>query len=123
MIDVDARALGIPLLTARCLSATLTRGMGTGGEFSIACKVIEQEKEALSQNSTVLISSFYSPTRRDGGGATEGSAARDAGALLCLLSHALQLEKGRHAQAEQALAELRKHAMRSSHYLMILFYR
>ena len=50
VIDVDARALGDSIADRKMpIGRTLTRGMGTGGEFSIARKAIEQEKEALSQ--------------------------------------------------------------------------
>ena len=116
VIDVDARALGDSIADRKMpIGRTLTRGMGTGGEFSIARKAIEQEKEALAQkldgiDIVFLLAGLGGGT---GGGATPEVAriARDAGALVfAFCPMPFSWEKGRHAQAEEALAGLRKHA-------------
>ena len=50
VIDVDARALADSIADRKMpIGRTLTRGMGTGGEFSIARKAMEQEKDALAK--------------------------------------------------------------------------
>jgi len=116
VIDVDARALADSIADRKMpIGRTLTRGMGTGGEFSIARKAMEQEKDALAKqldgvDMVFLLAGLGGGT---GGGATPEVArvARDAGALVfAFCPMPFSWEKGRHAQAEDAMAELRKHA-------------
>ena len=87
VIDVDARALADSIADRKMpIGRTLTRGMGTGGEFSIARKAMEQEKDALAKqldgvDMVFLLAGLGGGT---GGGATPEVArvARDAGALV-----------------------------------------
>ena len=47
-IDVDSRALGESNATAKLMIGRRhTRGMGTGGEFSLARKIAEEEKDLI----------------------------------------------------------------------------
>ena len=116
VIDVDSRALGDSIADRKMpIGRTLTRGMGTGGEFSIARKAMENEKEALAaqldgMDIVFLLAGLGGGT---GGGATPEIAriARDAGAIVfAFCPMPFSWEKARHTQAESALAELRKHA-------------
>ena len=116
VIDVDSRALGDSIADRKMpIGRTLTRGMGTGGEFSIARKAMENEKEALAaqldgMDIVFLLAGLGGGT---GGGATPEIAriARDAGAIVfAFCPMPFSWEKARHTQAENALAELRKHA-------------
>ena len=116
VIDVDSRALGDSIADRKMpIGRTLTRGMGTGGEFSIARKAMENEKEALAaqldgMDIVFLLAGLGGGT---GGGASPEIAriARDAGAIVfAFCPMPFSWEKARHTQAENALAELRKHA-------------
>ena len=116
VIGVDSRALGDSIADRKMpIGRTLTRGMGTGGEFSIARKAMENEKEALAaqldgMDIVFLLAGLGGGT---GGGATPEIAriARDAGAIVfAFCPMPFSWEKARHTQAENALAELRKHA-------------
>ena len=116
VIDVDSRALGDSIADRKMpIGRTLTRGMGTGGEFSIARKAMENEKEALAaqldgMDIVFLLAGLGGGT---GGGATPEIAriARDAGAIVfAFCPMPFSWEKARHTQAENALTELRKHA-------------
>ena len=89
--------------------------MGTGGEFALARKAIEEEKDLARQklegiDVVFLLAGLGGGT---GGGAVPVVArlAREAGALVFAFTPLpFSWEKGRHAQAEECLAELRKHA-------------
>ena len=116
VIDVDSRALGDSIADRKMpIGRTLTRGMGTGGEFSIARKAMENEKDSLAaqldgMDIVFLLAGLGGGT---GGGASPEIAriARDAGAIVfAFCPMPFSWEKARHTQAENALAELRKHA-------------
>ena len=116
VMDVDGRALSDSIASEKlAFGRRHTRGMGTGGEFALARKAIEEEKDLVRQklegiDVVFLLAGLGGGT---GGGAVPVVArlARDAGALVFAFTPLpFSWEKGRHAQAEECLAELRKHA-------------
>jgi cell division protein FtsZ len=115
-VDVDARALGDSIASEKmAIGRTLTRGMGTGGEASLARKAIEDEKDKIrkSLEGVDLVFLLAGLGGGTGGGATPEIAklARETGALVFAFAPMpFSWEKGRHAQAEESLAELRKFA-------------
>jgi len=115
-IDVDARALGDSIASEKmAIGRTLTRGMGTGGEASLARKAIEDEKDKIrkSLEGVDLVFLLAGLGGGTGGGATPEIAklARETGALVFAFAPMpFSWEKGRHAQAEESLSELRKFA-------------
>jgi cell division protein FtsZ len=115
-VDVDSRALADSIASEKlAIGRRHTRGMGTGGDFALARKAAEEEKDLLRKkldgiDVVFLLAGLGGGT---GGGAVSVIArlAREAGALVfafCPLP--FSWEKGRHAQAEDCLAELRKFA-------------
>ena len=116
VIDVDARALADSIAAEKmAIGRTLTRGMGTGGESALARKAIGEEKDNIRKalegvDIVFLLAGLGGGT---GGGATPEIAklARETGALVFAFAPMpFSWEKGRHAQAEDSLAELRKFA-------------
>ena len=116
VIDVDARALADSIASEKmAIGRTLTRGMGTGGETALARKAISEEKDNVRKTleGVDLIFLLAGLGGGTGGGATPGIArlARETGALVfAFVPMPFSWEKGRHAQAEDSLAELRKFA-------------
>ena len=114
-VDVDSRALADSIASEKlAFGRRHTRGMGTGGEYLLARKAAEEEKDVIRKHlegvDLVLLAGLGGGT---GGGAVPVIArlARDAGALVFAFAPLpFSWEKGRHAQAEECLAELRKHA-------------
>ena len=115
-VDVDARAIADSIASEKlAIGRTLTRGMGTGGETSLAKKAIKDEKDKIRKtlegvDLVFLLAGLGGGT---GGGATPEIAklARETGALVFAFAPMpFSWEKGRHAQAEESLAELRKFA-------------
>ncbi len=115
-IDVDARALADSIASEKlAIGRTLTRGMGTGGETNLARKAIEDESDKIRKtlegvDLVFLLAGLGGGT---GGGATPEIAklAREIGALVFAFAPMpFSWEKGRHKQAEESLAELRKFA-------------
>jgi cell division protein FtsZ len=115
-VDVDTRALADSIASEKlAIGRRHTRGMGTGGDFALARKAAEEEKDLLRKkldgiDVVFLLAGLGGGT---GGGAVSVIArlAREAGALVfafCPLP--FSWEKGRHAQAEDCLADLRKFA-------------
>ena len=89
--------------------------MGTGGEYLLARKAAEEEKDVIRKHleGVDLVFLLAGLGGGTGGGAVPVIArlARDAGALVFAFAPLpFSWEKGRHAQAEECLAELRKHA-------------
>jgi cell division protein FtsZ len=115
-VDVDSRALSDSLASQKlAFGRRHTRGMGTGGEYSLARKAAEEEKDAIRKNleGVDLVFLLAGLGGGTGGGAVPVIArlARDAGALVFAFTPLpFSWEKGRHAQAEECLADLRKHA-------------
>ena len=116
VIDVDARALADSIASEKmAIGRTLTRGMGTGGETALARKAISEEKDNVRKTleGVDLIFLLAGLGGGTGGGATPEIArlARETGALVfAFVPMPFSWEKGRHAQAEDSLAELRKFA-------------
>ena len=116
VIDVDARALADSIASEKMtIGRTLTRGMGTGGEAALARKAISEEKDNVRKTleGVDLIFLLAGLGGGTGGGATPEIArlARETGALVfAFVPMPFSWEKGRHAQAEDSLAELRKFA-------------
>ena len=88
--------------------------MGTGGEFSLARKAMEEEKDVIRQklegfDLVFLLAGLGGGT---GGGATPVIAKIERGRCLgiCIYSMPFRQEKGRHSMAEDCLDDLRKHA-------------
>jgi len=115
-VDVDSRALADSIASEKlAFGRRHTRGMGTGGEYLLARKAAEEEKDVIRKHleGVDLVFLLAGLGGGTGGGAVPVIArlARDAGALVfafCPLP--FSWEKSRHAQAEECLAELRKHA-------------
>ena len=115
-LDVDSRALSDSIASEKlAIGRRHTRGMGTGGDFALARKAAEEEKDLIRKkvdgmDVVFLLAGLGGGT---GGGVVSVIArlAREAGALVfafCPLP--FSWEKGRHAQSEDCLAELRKFA-------------
>ena len=115
-VDVDSRAL------ADCIAGEKlsfgrrhTRGMGTGGEHTLARKALEEEKDNIRKklqgvDLVFLLAGLGGGT---GGGAAPVIArlAREAGALVFAFTPLpFSWEKSRHIMAEECLADLRKFA-------------
>lgn len=115
-IDVDSRALADSIASEKlAFGRRHTRGMGTGGEYALARKAAEEEKDIIRKHleGVDLVFLLAGLGGGTGGGAVPVIArlARDAGALVFAFTPMpFSWEKGRHAQAEECLAELRKHA-------------
>ena len=115
-IDVDSRALADSIASEKlAFGRRHTRGMGTGGEYALARKAAEEEKDVIRKHleGVDLVFLLAGLGGGTGGGAVPVIArlARDAGALVFAFTPMpFSWEKGRHAQAEECLAELRKHA-------------
>lgn len=115
-IDVDSRALGESIATDKLMIGRRhTRGMGTGGEFSLARKIAEEEKDLIRKKleGVDLVFLLAGLGGGMGGGAVPVVArlAREAGALVFAFAPLpFSWEKGRHSQAQECLSELRKHA-------------
>lgn len=115
-VDVDSRALADSIAGEKLFFGRRhTRGMGTGGEFSLARKAMEEEKDVIRQklegfDLVFLLAGLGGGT---GGGAAPVIAkiAREAGALVFAFTPMpFSWEKGRHSMAEDCLDDLRKHA-------------
>ena len=115
-VDVDSRAL------ADCIAGEKlsfgrrhTRGMGTGGEHTLARKALEEEKDNIRKklqgvDLVFLLAGLGGGT---GGGAAPVIArlAREAGALVFAFTPLpFSWEKSRHSMAQECLADLRKFA-------------
>ena len=90
-----------------------TRGMGTGGEFTLARKIAEEEKDIIRKKleGVDLIFLLAGLGGGMGGGAVSVIArlAREAGALVFAFAPLpFSWEKSRHSQAQECLSELRK---------------
>ena len=115
-VDVDSRALADSIASEKLtFGRRHTRGMGTGGEYLLARKAAEEEKDVIRKHleGVDLVFLLAGLGGGTGGGAVPVIArlARDAGALVFAFAPLpFSWEKGRHAQAEECLAELRKHA-------------
>ena len=115
-VDVDSRALADSIASEKlAFGRRHTRGMGTGGEYLLARKAAEEEKDVIRKHleGVDLVFLLAGLGGGTGGGAVPVIArlARDAGALVFAFAPLpFSWEKGRHAQAEECLAELRKHA-------------
>ncbi|MEL0005166.1 MAG: hypothetical protein VW643_05155, partial [Opitutales bacterium] len=92
-----------------------TRGMGTGGDINLARRAIEEEKDKLRErlDGVDLVFLLAGLGGGTGGGVSPVVArlARDHGALVfAFVPMPFSWEKSRHAQAENCLEDLRKHA-------------
>ena len=114
-VDVDSRALADSIASEKlAFGRRHTRGMGTGGEYLLARKAAEEEKDVIRKHlegvDLVLLGRLGRRNRR-WAVPVIARLARDAGALVFAFAPLpFSWEKGRHAQAEECLAELRKHA-------------
>ena len=89
--------------------------MGTGGEYTLARRAIEEEKDLLRKqlDGVDLVFLLAGLGGGTGGGVAPVVAriARESGALVFAFTPMpFSWEKSRHAQAEECLKELRKHA-------------
>ena len=114
VVDVDNRALSDSIAGEKLsFGRRHTRGMGTGGEHTLAQKAMEEEKDVIRKkldgvDIVFLLAGLGGGT---GGGATPVIAriARDAGAIVfAFVPLPFSWEKGRHKMAEGCLSELRK---------------
>ncbi len=116
VIDVDARALADSLSSSKLsFGRRHTRGMGTGGDLNLARRAIEEEKDKLRErlDGVDLVFLLAGLGGGTGGGVAPVVArlARDLGALVFAFAPMpFSWEKFRHAQAQESLEELRKHA-------------
>jgi cell division protein FtsZ len=113
-VDVDSRALSDSIAGDKLsFGRRHTRGMGTGGEYTLARKAIEEEKDIIRKklegfDIVFLLAGLGGGT---GGGATPVIArlAREAGAIVfAFVPLPFSWEKGRHKMAEGCLSDLRK---------------
>ncbi len=116
VVDVDMKAIGESLASQK-LSFTKrhTRGMGTGGDIALGKRLAEEEKDKIRKQLEGVDLVFLLAGL--GGGVGGGAApviarlAREHGALVFAFTPLpFSWEKSRHAQAEECLTELRKHA-------------
>ncbi len=116
VMDVDTRALSESIAGEKLsFGRRHTRGMGTGGEHTLARKAIEEEKDVIRKklegiDLVFLLAGLGGGT---GGGAAPVVArlAREAGALVFAFAPLpFSWEKSRHSMAEECLADLRKFA-------------
>ncbi len=115
-VDVDSRALADSIAGEKLsFGRRLTRGMGTGGEHTLARKALEEEKDIIRKklegfDLVFLLAGLGGGT---GGGAAPIIArlAREAGALVFAFTPMpFSWEKSRHSMAEDCLSDLRKFA-------------
>ena len=115
-IDVDSRALADSIASEKLsFGRRHTRGMGTGGEHTLARKALEEEKDVIRKklegvDLVFLLAGLGGGT---GGGAAPVIArlARESGALVFAFTPLpFSWEKSRHSMAEECLADLRKFA-------------
>ena len=116
VVDVDVRALSDSLAAEKLsFGRRHTRGMGTGGDINLARRAIEEEKDKLRErlDGVDLVFLLAGLGGGTGGGVSPVVArlARDHGALVfAFVPMPFSWEKSRHAQAENCLEDLRKHA-------------
>ena len=116
VIDVDIKAISESLASQKLyLSKRHTRGMGTGGDVSLGKRLAEEEKDKLRKQLEGVDLVFLLAGL--GGGVGGGAApvvarlAREHGAMVFAFAPLpFSWEKSRHAQANESLSELRKHA-------------
>ena len=114
-VDVDSRALADSIAGEKLFWTPSHSWHGYGGEFSLARKAMEEEKDVIRQklegfDLVFLLAGLGGGT---GGGAAPVIAkiAREAGALVFAFTPMpFSWEKGRHSMAEDCLDDLRKHA-------------
>ena len=115
-MDVDLRTLSDSLASEKLsFGRRHTRGMGTGGEYALARRAIEEEKDLLRKqlDGVDLVFLLAGLGGGTGGGVAPVVAriARESGALVFAFTPMpFSWEKSRHAQAEECLKDLRKHA-------------
>jgi len=115
-LDVDLRTLSDSLASNKVsFGRRHTRGMGTGGEFALARRAIEEEKDLLRKqlDGVDLVFLLAGLGGGTGGGVAPVVAriARESGSLVFAFTPMpFSWEKSRHAQAEECLKDLRKHA-------------
>jgi cell division protein FtsZ len=116
VVDVDMKAIGESLASQK-LSFTKrhTRGMGTGGDIALGKRLAEEEKDKIREQleGIDLVFLLAGLGGGVGGGVSPVIArlAREQGALVIAFTPMpFSWEKTRHAQAEDCLTELRKHA-------------
>jgi cell division protein FtsZ len=116
VVDVDMKAIGESLASQK-LSFTKrhTRGMGTGGDIALGKRLAEEEKDKIREQleGVDLVFLLAGLGGGVGGGVSPVLArlAREQGALVIAFTPMpFSWEKTRHAQAEDCLTELRKHA-------------
>jgi len=116
VVDVDMKAIGESLASQK-LSFTKrhTRGMGTGGDIALGKRLAEEEKDKIREQleGVDLVFLLAGLGGGIGGGVSPVLArlAREQGALVIAFTPMpFSWEKTRHAQAEDCLTELRKHA-------------
>jgi cell division protein FtsZ len=116
VIDVDVRTLSDSLAGEKLsFGRRHTRGMGTGGDMNLARRAIEEEKDKLREklDGVDLVFLLAGLGGGTGGGVASVVArlARERGALVfAFVPLPFSWEKSRHAQAEECLEDLRKHA-------------
>ena len=115
-VDVDSRALADCIAVEKLsFGRRHTRGMGTGGDNTLARKALEEEKDNIRKklqgvDLVFLLAGLGGGT---GGGAAPVIArlARESGALVFAFTPLpFSWEKSRHSMAEECLADLRKFA-------------
>ena len=116
IIDVDMKAVADSLASHKLtFGRRHTRGMGTGGDVNLGKRLAEEEKDKIRKEleGVDLIFLLAGLGGGVGGGAAPVVArlAREHGALVFAFTPLpFSWEKARHAQAEECLSELRKHA-------------
>lgn len=116
IIDVDIKAVADSLASQKLtFGRRHTRGMGTGGDVNLGKRLAEEEKDKIRKEleGVDLIFLLAGLGGGVGGGAAPVVArlAREHGALVFAFTPLpFSWEKTRHAQAEECLSELRKHA-------------
>ena len=116
IIDVDMKAISDSLASQKLsFGRRHTRGMGTGGDVNLGKRLAEEEKDKIRKELEGVDLIFLLAGL--GGGVGGGTApvvarlAREHGALVFAFTPLpFSWEKTRHAQAEECLSELRKHA-------------
>lgn len=116
IIDVDIKAVADSLASQKLtFGRRHTRGMGTGGDVNLGKRLAEEEKDKIRKELEGVDLVFLLAGL--GGGVGGGAApvvarlAREHGALVFAFTPLpFSWEKTRHAQAEECLSELRKHA-------------
>ena len=116
VIDTDMKALADSLASQKLsFGRRHTRGMGTGGDIALGKRLAEEEKDQIRKHLDGVDLVFLLAGL--GGGVGGGVApvvarlAREHGAMVFAFTPMpFSWEKTRHQQAEDCLAELRKHA-------------